>query len=114
MPNIDLVVEPFPVFRALADPTRCRAVERLAAGPASMSDLARPFSMALPSFAQHMSVLEGAGLVVSEKVGRVRSYQLSPGGLRPAEDWLASLHKQWAVRLDQLDTHLRQMKGTKE
>lgn len=77
------------VFQALADPTRRAVLERLRRGPAAMSELAQPFPMALPSFAQHLDVLERCGLVRSRKAGRVRTYRLSPRPLRVADRWLA-------------------------
>lgn len=98
------------VFRALADPTRRQVVERLVSGPASTSDLAEPFEMALPSFLQHLSVLEKAGLVTSTKTGRVRTYQLAPAALEAADGWLADQRRLWERRLDQLDDVLNQLK----
>ena len=77
------------VFRALADPTRRKVLERLGRGSASMTELAGPFRMALPSFVQHMRVLEESGLVSSKKVGRVRTYHLAPQRLKAAEQWLS-------------------------
>lgn len=94
------------VFKALADPTRRQVIERLASGPASTSALAEPFAMALPSFAQHLGVLERAGLVTSSKQGRTRTYQLAPAGLDTAEGWLAGQRREWTQRLDQLDQFL--------
>lgn len=94
------------VFRALADPTRCRVLERLSRGPASVSELAEPFAMALPSFVQHLRVLEQCGLVRSRKAGRVRTYRLAPARLRAAEHWLARQRRLWERRLDQLDDYL--------
>jgi DNA-binding transcriptional ArsR family regulator len=98
------------VFRALADPTRRRVVERLAISPASTTELARPFAMALPSFTQHLGVLERAGLVKSTKEGRVRTYQLAPATLEVAGGWLADQRHLWERRLDQLDDFLTTMK----
>jgi len=98
------------VFHALADPTRRAVVERLRRGPAAMSELARPFSMALPSFAQHMGVLERSGLVRSRKAGRVRTYRLAPRPLRFAHDWLGEQRALWERRLDQLDGYLVELK----
>jgi DNA-binding transcriptional ArsR family regulator len=98
------------VFRALADPTRRQVLERLGRSPASVSELAKPFDMALPSFLEHMKILEGYGLVRSEKTGRVRTYQLVPRRLQQAEDWLARQRTFWTARLDQLDSYLLQMK----
>ena len=97
------------VFRALAEPTRLAVVERLTAGPTSVTELAAPHAMALPSFLQHLAVLEGAGIVRSTKSGRVRTVQLEPAALRLAEDFLATQRRQWAARLDRLDAHLLTM-----
>lgn len=94
------------VFQALADPTRRKVLERLVSGSASTSELAQPFAMALPSFLQHLTVLERAGLVTSTKTGRVRRYQLAPGGLEIADGWLAQQRRLWETRLDQLDALL--------
>jgi DNA-binding transcriptional ArsR family regulator len=94
------------VFRALSDPTRRRLVERLSARPGSVSELAEPFDMALPSFMQHLKVLEGCGLVRSKKVGRVRTYELAPARLKLAERWLVRQRRLWERRLDQLDEYL--------
>jgi DNA-binding transcriptional ArsR family regulator len=91
------------IFRALSDATRLAVVERLSVGPASASELARPFDMALPSFMQHLGVLERAGLVTSHKSGRTRTYQLSPAALHSASDWLSTFRNHWDRRLDQLD-----------
>lgn len=98
------------VFQALADPTRRAVLERLGAGPAAMSELAQPFDMALPSFAQHLSVLERCGLVRSRKVGRVRTYRLAPRPLKEAETWIAKQRALWECRLDQLDHYLERTK----
>jgi DNA-binding transcriptional ArsR family regulator len=98
------------VFQALADPTRRAVVERLARGPASTTELARPFGMALPSFTQHLRMLEQFGLVKSRKSGRVRTYVLAPKPLRAAESWMAGQRKLWECRLDQLDAYLQTMK----
>ena len=94
------------VLKALADPTRCKVIERLVSSPASTSELAEPFSMSLPSFVQHLSVLEQAGLVASTKQGRTRTYRLSPDGLNSAQGWLAEQRRIWEQRLDQLDEFL--------
>ena len=105
MPKLaDPVVEPVDdVLKALADPTRRQVVERLVAGPASTSTLAEPFGMALPSFTQHLSVLEGAGVVTSVKKGRTRTFRLSPTGLDELTTWLAEQRLVWEQRLDQFD-----------
>jgi len=98
------------VFQALVDPTRRAVLERLSNGPATTSELAQPFAMALPSFSQHLQVLEHCGLVRSQKVGRVRTYQLAPEVMEEAQDWLARQRVSWERRLDQLDAHLMEMK----
>ncbi len=94
------------VFHALGDTTRRSVVERLARGPASVSELARPFAMALPTVLQHLSVLESAGIVTSTKVGRVRTYQLGPGALSPARDWISRQQLPAEDRLDRLGRFL--------
>ncbi|HWK97224.1 MAG TPA: metalloregulator ArsR/SmtB family transcription factor [Pseudolabrys sp.] len=99
------------VFRALSDPTRRDVLERLSAKPASMSDLAAPYRMALPSFLEHMKMLEGCGLVRSEKKGRVRTYALAPENFKVAEDWLGKQRKLWERRLDRLDAYLLELKS---
>lgn len=98
------------VFQALADPTRRAVLERLGRGPAPMSELAQPFRMALPSFSQHLDVLEDCGLVRSRKQGRVRTYQLSPQRLKAAETWMSRQRALWSRRLDQLDNYLDTLK----
>ena len=99
------------VFTALADPTRRAVIEQLGRGPASTSVLASSFDMALPSFMQHLDLLTGSGLVTSDKQGRVRTYQLIPAGLAPAERWLDAQHRLWTTRLNQLDTYLATLQG---
>ena len=101
------------VFYALADPTRRAVLERLSSGPVPVSDLAQPFDMALPSFTQHLNVLEGCGLVSSEKTGRVRTYQIAPQALEVAEQWMVDQRALWGTRLDQLDNYLLKMKRKK-
>ena len=98
------------VFQALADPTRRAVLERLAGGPAAMSELAQPFRMALPSFSQHLDVLEDCGLVRSSKAGRVRTYQLAPKTMAAAETWLAAQRTLWTRRLDQFDDYVKELK----
>lgn len=98
------------IFRALSDPTRRSVLERLSAKPASVSDLAAEYRMALPSFVAHLRVLEGAGLVRSKKEGRVRTYELAPERLQVAEDWLGRQRTMWERRLDRLDAYLLKMK----
>jgi len=98
------------VFRALSDPTRRRVLERLSKSPASVSELAAPFDMALPSFVQHLRLLEDSGLVSSRKDGRVRTYRLEAKPMRQAENWLSRQRTVWEERLDRLDAYLIELK----
>lgn len=94
------------VLGALADPTRRAVVERLARSPAVVSELAAPFPMALPSFLQHLRVLERAGLITSEKHGRVRTVSLRPGGLDVLHLWLGGQRTPAEHHADRLGVHL--------
>ncbi|WID97897.1 metalloregulator ArsR/SmtB family transcription factor [Bosea vestrisii] len=98
------------VFRALSDPTRRHVLERLTARPASVSELAAPYAMALPSFVEHLKVLETSGLVRSHKTGRVRTYELATDQLKLAEDWLGRQRNLWERRLDQFDAYVMTLK----
>ena len=89
-------------FHALSDPTRRQMLDRLAAGPASVSELARPLQMSLAAVVQHVQVLEASGLLQSRKTGRVRTCALDTDGLRTVEQWLADRRTVWLRRLDQL------------
>jgi DNA-binding transcriptional ArsR family regulator len=99
-PSLDLV------FHALADPGRRRMVERLSRGPASVSELAKPLTMSLPAVVQHLQVLEGSGLVISEKVGRVRTCRLNTAVLKSAEEWINERRQGWERKLDRLGDFL--------
>ncbi|EJN03060.1 metalloregulator ArsR/SmtB family transcription factor [Phyllobacterium sp. YR531] len=112
-PATALATPPVPidaVFRALADPTRRGVLERLVNSPASVSELAEPFDMALPSFVEHLRVLEGSGLVSSQKTGRVRTYRISTEPMKLAENWLSKQRTLWERRLDQLDEYMLTLK----
>ena len=98
------------VFHALANPTRRKVLERLSVGPATVSDLAAPFDMQLPSFVQHLSVLEQSRLVRSRKRGRVRTYELVPERFKAVEDWLTARRQEWEARLDRFDRYVKQLK----
>ena len=102
------------LFQALADPARRAMLERLALGPAPVSELARPLPMSLPSVMQHLSVLEAAGLVRSEKVGRVRTCAIEPEALSEAERWINARRIEWEHRLDRLGDYLKTMEGKGE
>ncbi len=98
------------VFSALANPTRRKVLERLSSGPATVTELAEPFDMALPSFVQHLTALERSRLVTSQKTGRVRTYELVPERFRVAEDWLAARRRTWEARLDRFAQYVHQLK----
>ena len=98
MPNLQLDT----LFSALADPTRRAVVEALRAGPKPVKALAEPHDMALPSFLQHLDVLESRRIIRSEKIGRRRMCRLETGALRPLEDWVAQHKRGWEARLDAL------------
>ena len=95
------------LFQALADPARRAIGERLTRGPAPVSELARPLPMSLPAAMQHLGVLEAAGLVRSEKVGRVRTCAIEPGALGQAEQWINARRIEWEHRLDRLGDYLK-------
>lgn len=94
------------IFQALADPGRRGIVERLCRGPASVSELARPLSMSLPSVMQHLQVLEDSGLIRSQKTGRVRTCRIDPKALQVAEMWIGERRSSWEHRLDLLSAYL--------
>jgi DNA-binding transcriptional ArsR family regulator len=93
-------------FHALSDPTRRAMVQRLARGPASVSELARPLSISLPAVMQHLQVLETSGIVRTEKVGRVRTCSVEPKMLSIAERWIAERRESWERKLDRLADYL--------
>jgi DNA-binding transcriptional ArsR family regulator len=95
------------LFHALADPARRAMVERLSRGPAPVSELARPLPMSLPAAMQHLGVLEAAGLVRSEKTGRVRTCAINPAALSQAEQWINARRVEWEHRLDRLGEYLK-------
>ncbi|UXB33733.1 metalloregulator ArsR/SmtB family transcription factor [Stenotrophomonas maltophilia] len=90
------------VFQALADPTRCAIVAALGQGPRTVSMLAEPFEMALPSLMKHLAVLERSGVVRSHKQGRTRTCELVPARLGQAEQWLAEQRAAWEARSDRM------------
>lgn len=98
------------VFYALSNATRRAVLEQLSIGPATVSELAAPFDMKLPSFVQHLSVLERSRLVKSKKQGRVRTYEIAPERFKVAESWLADRRQEWESRFDRFDAYVRQLK----
>lgn len=99
------------VFHALADPTRRAVLQRLSRGPASVGELARPFDIALPSFLQHLDVLERGGLVRSRKKGRVRTCEVVPQRLLRAEKWIADQRAIWQGRLDRMEQYVSSLQA---
>jgi DNA-binding transcriptional ArsR family regulator len=95
------------LFHALADPARRAMVERLTRGPAPVSELARPLPMSLPAAMQHLGVLEAAGLVRSEKIGRTRICAIDAQTLNQAEQWINARRIEWEHRLDRLGDYLK-------
>lgn len=107
-PNLDRM------FHALADPARRAMIERLSRGPAPVSELAKPLPMSLPAAMQHLGVLEAAGLVRSEKVGRVRTCVIEPEALSLAEQWINARRIEWSHRLDRLGDYLKTLESEGE
>jgi DNA-binding transcriptional ArsR family regulator len=101
-------------FQALSDPVRRRMLARLSRGPASVSELAQPFSISLPAVLQHLKALEDSGLVRSQKKGRVRTVQLQPSVLSAAETWIAERRSKWEAQLDRFENYLSTLKSNGE
>jgi DNA-binding transcriptional ArsR family regulator len=99
------------IFQALGDPARRAMVERLTRRPATVSELARPLPMSMPAVFQHLQVLEAAGLVRSEKAGRVRTCRIEPTTLRLAEAWIGARRTTWVTRLERLGEVLPEPMG---
>lgn len=102
-PDLDLA------FHALADRTRRAIVMRLAKGEASVSELARPFEMAMPTLLQHIRVLERGGLITTEKRGRVRTCSIRPQTLAATTGWLDQQRTIWEARLDRMEAYVAQL-----
>ncbi len=100
-------------FAALADPTRRAIVDRLSGGPISVTELAKPFSMSLPAIHKHIGVLEDAGLIASEKVGRVRTCRIKADSMQAAAKWLEHYSRFWDSKLDDFEKFLSQQKKEK-
>lgn len=98
-------------FSALSDPTRREILVRLSTGPASISELARPFGISLPGVLKHVRVLEEANLVTTEKNGRSRQCHLGPERMDDATRWIERYRGQWERRLDRLETIIERRKG---
>lgn len=98
------------IFHALSNSTRRKVLERLSSGPATVTELAEPFNMRLPSFVQHLSLLEKSRLVKSKKHGRIRTYEIVPERLQVVDDWLTARRRTWEARLDRFDNYVQQLK----
>ena len=101
------------MFQALADPARRRMVERLSRSPASVSELAKPLDMSLSAVMQHLHMLEESGLIVSEKIGRVRTCRIEPKALGVVERWISERRSSWERRFDRLGEFLAEQASTK-
>ncbi|EKE73352.1 ArsR/SmtB family transcription factor [Celeribacter baekdonensis] len=97
------------LFSALSDPTRRAILTRLARGPATLSELHNPHDMALPSLMAHVKKLETAGLISTEKRGRIRTCRLTPGAFTPVQSWLEQQRSLWTGRLDRFDAYVTQL-----
>ena len=100
-------------FAALADPTRREILDRLGRGPATISELAEPFGMSLTGLKKHVRVLEEAGLVTTEKVGRTRRCSLGPQRLDDARHWIEAYRRTLEERLDRFGELVDRMEGDK-
>jgi DNA-binding transcriptional ArsR family regulator len=99
------------LFAAVADPTRRGVLQRLGRGDASIGALADEFGMTLTGIKKHVTILEGAGLVRTEKVGRVRTCRVGPRKMEEASDWIAKYREMWESRMDRLEEFLERTKG---
>ena len=99
---------------ALSDPTRRDILDRLAQGPATISELAYPFDMSLPGLMKHVRILEQAHLVITEKHGRTRQCRLGTEQLDDAAPWIETYRRRWERRLDRLEGYLERRKGAPE
>jgi len=101
-------------FAALSDATRRAIVMRLSRQPASVSELSRPFAMAMPTLLQHVRVLEASGLIETEKKGRVRTCSLRAEGMARTEQWLALQRAAWEQRLDRMEAYVEELHATEK
>jgi DNA-binding transcriptional ArsR family regulator len=97
-------------FSALSDVTRRGVLEQLGRAEASITDLAEKFNMTLTGMKKHVGVLEQAGLVITEKIGRVRTCKIGPQRLEEATAWLEKYRQIWAIRFDELDRVIEDLK----
>src|SRR5271156_4169698 len=111
---LDQVLDLDRTFQALADKSRRTMVERLAAGPASVSELAEPLAMSLAAVVQHVQVLEACGVVKTEKVGRKRMCRIERAAMTTAEQWITDRRRSWEARLDRRGDPLNNLAATEE
>lgn len=102
------------VFHALSDPTRRAVLDRLARGPASVSELAAPFETTLAAIVQHVQVLEASGLISTEKIGRTRTCSVSAETMARAEQWLGTCRAVWEARLDRMEAYVLKLQATEK
>ena len=102
------------LFGALADATRRGIVERLAAGDATVTELAAPYAISLPAISRHLKVLERASLITRSQQGRWRHARLSPASLADAATWLSRYERLWTESFDRLDDHLARLQGQEQ
>jgi DNA-binding transcriptional ArsR family regulator len=111
---LDMISNLNVAFAALADPTRRAILARLAAGEATVNELAKPFEMTQPAISQHLKVLEEAGLIVTRVEGTKRPRRLANAGIAAMDQWLAMLRKALEKNYDRLDEVLAQMESDKK
>ena len=99
------------VFSVVSNGTGRKVLEHLSVGPAIVSELAAPFDRKLPSFVQHLSVLERSRLATSKQHGRVRTYEIAPERFEVVGDWLTARRQRWEARLDRFDPYVKQRKA---
>jgi len=100
------------VFAALSDPTRRAILARLARGPATVNELAAPFSMSLPAVSRHLKVLRGAGLITRSRDAQWRPCQLEPRALQGVDEWLATYRRFWSGSFDRMEAYLARLKAS--
>ncbi len=98
-------------FQALSDPVRRGMLAQLSRGPASVSELAKPFRISLPAVMQHLAALESSGLVHSRKQGRVRTVRLETEALDRAQAWISERRSEWEAHVDRLDDYVSRLKA---
>src|SRR5436305_7193000 len=101
-------------FSALADPTRRAILARLAAGEATVTELAEPFAISLPAVSKHLKVLEGAGLIARSRERQWRPARLEAGPLKEVAEWMDGYRRFWEESYDRLDEYLDELQGRRK